>query len=147
MAARHDRDPIVKAERVADIVRRMADGQWTLRGAASQRAHAKRWGVSIDVARREAGEASRQILSTLRVEQAADAVAVLQGVMARHARGDHNEVRNALKAAELLTRLGGTERKELDLRTQLLGMSVPERRAWLERQAATIASILAELPQ
>ena len=123
----------------------MSVGEWDPR--SSTKNHAKQYSVSIDVARREAAEASRRVLSTVRADQAAEAVAVLHGVMARSAYSkDAREVRNAIKAAELLTRYGGTEQKDLDLRSMLNGMSIPERRAWMERQLKMINTLLAELP-
>ena len=131
----------IRAQRVEYIRAKRAAGEW--RHHRDTTALAAEWGVHRDTVAVYASDAGRLLAAEIGdvSEVRALCVARLTGII------EDGEPRDAIKAARELATLTAAATPVVDLRTQLLGMSVPERRAWLERQAATIAAILAELPQ
>lgn len=133
-------DVQLKVQRVETIRGLRASGAW--RHARDTVRLAAEWGLHRETVARYAAEAGRLIAGEL-----GDTSEVRATVIERLTRiiADGSD-KDAINASRELAILTAAATPTVDLRTQLLGLSVGERRAWLTRQAEIIAGILAELP-
>lgn len=124
----------------------------TYRTGATPRELAAAWGIAPGTIETLASEASRAVQRERRLLLDRDHVrAVLSQCLERAqellASSDPKEQANGAKLIALhIPLVGANAEPTPDLRTMLAGMSLTERRAWLEKQAAAIAAALAELP-